>query len=188
MNKNLIAAGLIALALLTGCPEAPDRISGQNIIFLGDADMQSLIKTIPDILVFSEKYHSKLREDKINEETYLEDYFQAMMKSKSLRKTALENGFQSMEHFMDVFIAYNLAVEFSPEAEVFETEMENNKAFLRDQIKELNNTDTNSLSAAELDVYHFKKSELENKRRLYANIHFIQQYLPRIQNKVQESE
>ncbi len=189
MRKLLLSISILSLFLLSACPEKPQKITGRDIIYISSVDVQYFLNVLPDILVFVRQYQSGLSREDMESADYNENYFQALIKQDKLMKKILASGFENTDHFLDVYISVFMAYELQPEnTSNFDQNMNDFRISIKRQMQEVEELQKSTLEEYEQKILSEKKKTLENQKKLFANIYFLQPYMPQIQAILQESQ
>ncbi len=172
---------IFGFLLFVSCAKR-EKITGRDIIYLNANNISNFIKLIPDVMTYSAAYQKGLNEAQKKDPNYNEKYFQSVKRNKKMRKAVARAGFQSMDDFLDVYIAVFLGLQVAglDEAAYQKVLLEQKKKITRlsDEISAFEKIPQSDPS--EQSLLTLKKKLLQNHQKLVANIVLLRRYKPAI--------
>lgn len=189
MNGNLTLKLLTVLSviagLVAGCVNKvqDDETGIIPPVELTESDMENFISVLPAILDFTDKYRSLLTSVQ-NDAEGEDDIFNAISNNKPLNVIVTNNGFETMDRFLDVYRNVNYAYySLKTEFEDFSNQIRLLLDMLDYDIQELEvKMKDPSATVSERLEYKDKLKIKKYEKIVYSNVKLIANYEDRIDN------
>lgn len=104
MKKYLLMIGLVLFVVTISCGSKNSAGNyRETVIALDENLIESAIDMLPEVLDFSDAYKKGLSEAELESPDFNENFYSALGKDKNIVSLAMDNGFESGEHFVDVY-------------------------------------------------------------------------------------
>ncbi len=189
MKQKILSTVLFLTTVFWGCTAKTPPLTGRDIVYLDDAALDKFIKVLPDIIRFSQDYQLSLRPEQVDAPDYNEKYFQKLITDKAMQAVILSQGFDDMLSFLDIYVSITLGLDYLPrDPDDFQKKMDDFKKSLMRETEEVRELEKTEMQGIEKDLFKEKKASLENRKKLYNNVFFLQKNLEKIDKAMEGND